>query len=165
MGSVSQLGYLQRRPGQAVNGFPRWPLLGAGFLLLFAISAVVFGQATGIGTLKNPTGSPNAVRDIIILQDKVSGDVTVSDALTGQELSRFGAQEGGFVRGSLRAFNRMRLVSGVAETQPYRLIRWTGGAVTLSDTGTGERFYLDAFGRDNAAAFAKFLNNHGGVEK
>jgi putative photosynthetic complex assembly protein len=161
MGSVSQLGYFQRRQGAPINRFPKIPLMTAGFLILFAIGATMFGQVTGIGTVKTPSGTPAAVRDLVILQ-KDNGEISVSDAGSGELLASYSQTEGGFVRGSLRAFNRMRLVAGVPQNQTYRLIAWTGGAVSLSDTGTGERFYLDAFGRDNAAAFAEFLNNHGG---
>jgi hypothetical protein len=33
------------------------------------------------------------------------------------------------------------------------MIRWENGSVSLSDTATGERIYLNAFGPDNAAAY------------
>jgi putative photosynthetic complex assembly protein len=161
MGSVSQLGYFQRRAGSVPNRFPKIPLIAAGLLLAFAIGATLFGQITGIGTVKTPTGTPVAMRDLVILEQE-NGLITVSDAGSGELLASLTSTQGGFVRGSLRAFKRMRLVSGVPQSQPYRVIEWTGGAVSLSDTATGERFYLDAFGRDNAAAFATFLNNHAG---
>jgi hypothetical protein len=37
---------------------------------------------------------------------------------------------------------------------PYRLILWEDGRLSLSDTATGQRYYLNAFGIDNARAFA-----------
>jgi putative photosynthetic complex assembly protein len=65
------------------------------------------------------------------------------------------------VRGSLRALSRMRLMAETPEGLPYRLIRWENGSVSLSDTATGERIYLNAFGPDNAAAYAELLASRG----
>jgi len=65
------------------------------------------------------------------------------------------------VRGSLRALTRMRLVAEMPESLPYRLIRWENGSVSLSDTATGERLYLNAFGPDIAAAYAEMLASRG----
>jgi putative photosynthetic complex assembly protein len=56
----------------------------------------------------------------------------------------------------------MRQVATVPFDTPYRLIKWEAGAVSLSDTGTGERIYLDAFGPDNVAAFEALLGEQEG---
>lgn len=138
------------------NAFPRLPLIAAGLMVLVATVGSGIAARTGIGALKAENGSPAAMRDIVLLQDE-NKRITVTDATSGEVLANYADGEGAFVRGSLRAFERMRLVSRVAPDQPYRLIRWENGAISLSDTGTGERFYLDAFGPDNAAAFAAFL--------
>ena len=138
------------------NAFPRLPLAGAAIMIVFAILAVAFAQRTGIGTMKADNGVPVEMRDIVLVQDPAK-KITITDASSGQLIASFEDGEGAFVRGSLRAFERMRLVSRIAPDQPYRLIRWQNGAISLSDTGTGERFYLDAFGPDNAAAFAAIL--------
>jgi putative photosynthetic complex assembly protein len=159
MNSVSHLGYLSRRQHRP-NPFPRGVLLGVVALLCFAASAIVFGQVTGIGTLKQQLGAPVAIRDIILSRTE-DGGVVVTDATTGSPVARYGQNEGGFVNGSLRAFERMRLVSKVANETPYRLIKWEGGMVSLSDTATGERIYLNPFGKDNAAAFEALLGQHG----
>ena len=85
----------------------------------------------------------------------------MNDAATGERIAELQPGEGGFVRGSLRAFDRMRLVAQAPADAPLRIIRWENGAISLSDTATGERVYLNAFGPDNAAAYAAFLENHG----
>jgi len=165
MGSVSELGYFQKRKERRSARFPKVPLISVFLLLSFAIGAVLFGQTTGIGTIKNAIGAPVAIRDIVL--SKSEGDVVVvTDARSGQVISEFAPQEGGFVRGSLRALERMRLVSKIPQDHPYRVIKWENGAVSLSDTATGERLYLNAFGKDNAAAFEKFLElKTAGVEQ
>ena len=128
--------------------------------LAFTVAAIVFANYTGIGTLKAELGKPVDIRDIVMVRAG-DGTVTVSDHHTEAVIARFAPGEGGFVSGSVRGLDRQRLVNGVPVTTPYRLIRWTSGATSLSDIGTGERLYLDAFGRDNAAAFAALLEGEG----
>lgn len=143
--------------------FPTMPLYGAFAFIAFAFTAVLFGQITDIGTIRVEAGNPVAVRDILLTKSDAQNLVTVTDYATGDQLASYAENEGGFVRGAFRGLSRIRHVNQVPETQPYRLIRWSSGAVSLSDTGTGERLYLDAFGRDNVAAFAQFLEGQGGV--
>jgi putative photosynthetic complex assembly protein len=164
MASASRLGYLADRRGRRGNPFPAGILAGAALLLFFAAGAIVFGQVTGIGVIKHRTGAPVAIRDIILSR----GDhdtVIVTDAATGGDIATYKKDTGGFVRGSLRAFERMRMVAKVSETAPYRLIKWQAGTVSLSDTATGERIYLEAFGKDNAAAFEALLGAQGGASQ
>jgi putative photosynthetic complex assembly protein len=162
MRSALSLGYLDGRKGQATNRFPVAILFGAIGLLVFSAGAILFGQTTGIGLVKQEVGRPVAVRDVTIT--RASGDaVVVTDAATGEMIATYPENTGGFVRGSLRAFERMRQVAAVPTDTAYRIIKWDTGRVSLSDTATGERIYLEAFGRDNAAAFAALLGQSEGT--
>lgn len=162
MRSALSLGYLDNRKGRATNRFPAWIVLAAISLLVFSAVAIVFGQATGLGLVKQQVGQPVAVRDIMI--SRGSGDtVIVTDVATNDVIAAYPKDAGGFVRGSLRAFERMRQVAAAPADAAYRIIKWNTGRVSLSDTATGERIYLEAFGRDNAAAFAALLDHQGGT--
>lgn len=143
---------------QTGGRFPRLPLYSALSFVGFAFVAIVFGQATGIGTVRLDLGAPAAIRDIVLFEEP-GETIGVKDAVSGSVIATYGVSEGGFVRGSVRGLQRMRLVAGVPPAAPYRLIRWDNGAVSLSDTATGERLYLEAFGPDNAAAFASLLGD------
>jgi putative photosynthetic complex assembly protein len=163
MRSALSLGYFDSRKGRVASRFPRWILLAMGGFLFFSVAAVLFGQTTGIGVVREAPSRPLNVRDITITR-AVGDRVVVTDVATGAVIAAYPPYQGGFVRGSLRAFDRMRDVAAVAKDAPYRLIRWENGRVSLSDTATGQRIYLDAFGRDNAAAFAALLDHQGGVK-
>jgi len=139
--------------------FPRLPLYSAFALIAFAVAAIVFGQTTGIGTVMNNDGRPVDMIDLVIVHEEETGVTFVRDA-SGKVLAEYQTGEGGFVSGSVRGLARMRLVAEASTTEPYRLIRWESGAVTLSDTVTGQRIYLNAFGPDNVAAFAQFLGRN-----
>jgi putative photosynthetic complex assembly protein len=161
MGTASHLGYWADRKGKTPNRVPRGLFFGLLGLLAFTAAAIIFGQTTGLGLVKQQLGTPVAMRDLMITRS-TSDFVVVTDVATGREIASYGPQAGGFVRGSLRAFERMRQVARVPVDTPYRLIKWEAGAVSLSDIGTGERIYLDAFGRDNVAAFEALLGLQGG---
>ncbi len=144
-------------PSRRHARFPVVPFYGIMALLAVAVSATIFGTTTGIGTVKDSFGKPVAIRDIIITAID-NNAIQVIDAHTSQIIETYENGKGGFVRGSMRAMTRVRSSSNAVNTQPYRIIRWENGAVSLSDTVTGQRYYLNAFGPDNAAAFAALLD-------
>ncbi|MEZ5790953.1 MAG: photosynthetic complex assembly protein PuhC [Nitratireductor sp.] len=137
--------------------FPIIPFYAVLGFLAVSVAATVFGTVTGIGKLEDPFGKPQAIRDIVI-SGGMDLPVQVLDAHSGKTIASYPVGEGGFVRGSLRALSRMRFVAKTDESVPYRLIRWENGAISLSDTASGERLLLNAFGPDNAAAFAELLD-------
>lgn len=144
-----------RRPS-----FPRLPLYSAFALIAFAIAAIAFGERTGIGTVRTETGTPVDMIDLTLSQEP--GDrVVVKEAASGRVIADFGPGEGGFIRGSIRGLARMRMVAEAEADAPYRLIKWNSGALTFSDTATGQRIHLNAFGPDQVAAFEKLLNPEG----
>lgn len=145
---------------RTASRFPRLPLaLGLG-LIGFTFCAIIFGMTTGIGVMQEASGKPQAIRDIIVAGTHDT-QITIFDARSGEALSTLSPTEGGFVRGSLRGLTRIRQVAGTPLDQPYRIIKWESGAVSLSDTATGERIYLNAFGPDHAAAYEQLLASRG----
>lgn len=150
--------------GKRPPRFPRLPLFGALTFVAVVFVIVLFGRFTDIGTVRVATHTPVDIRDVVFLP-QATGGMVVTDATNGAVIATIGPDEDGFVQGALRGLGRVRQIANVPSTQPYRLIKWQGGAVSLSDTGTGERIYLNAFGPDNAAAFARFLNHKVGDEQ
>lgn len=150
----------QRKGGG--SRFPKLPLIMGFSLVGFAFLVTLLGVTTGIGTDKTDFGRPAAIRDVVF-SGSLATALSVIDAGSGEVIATFGEGEGGFVRGSMRALKRIRFVSGAGTdfNAPYRIIRWENGAVSLSDTSTGERMVLNAFGPDNAAAFAQLIDLRG----
>ena len=161
---MEQIKVVRKDPApRRTERFPTLPLFAALGFVAFTFAAVLFGQITEIGTVRVEIGEAVEIRDIVMTKATRGDIVEVRDFATGDKLAAYAVNEGGFVRGAFRGLARNRRVANVPETQPYRLIRWSSGAVSLSDTGTGERLYLDAFGRDNVAAFAQFLDGQEGI--
>jgi putative photosynthetic complex assembly protein len=153
-------GWVSPRAGKRARPFPKLALFGALALLVFAIAATIFGKQTGIGTIRNPVMSPVAIRDLVIT-DMPGDRLSVVDAATGDRLEIIAPNKDGFIRGAMNGLRRERMLRGKPVDAPWRLIRWDNGRLTLSDTATGQRVELDAFGKTNAAAFARFLDNKG----
>jgi len=72
----------------------------------------------------------------------------------------FGAHDG-FVRGVLRGFARARKLRGLDRDAHFVLTRWADGRLSMHDPQTGHVVALEAFGPDNAAAFARLMRAPG----
>lgn len=142
------------KPGP--SAFPRLPLYSALALIAFAIAATWYGKTTETGTLRNPVTAPVAIREIVF-EERAAGVLAVLDAPSRETLEVIAPEADGFIRGSLRAMTFERKKRGVGADEPYRIIQWDTGRVTVSDPRTGLRIHLDAFGPTNSAAYARFL--------
>ena len=63
----------------------------------------------------------------------------------------------GFLRAALRTLAQARMRDNIGPETPLRLTRWSDGTVSLDDPTTGRAIGLDAFGADNAGAFAQLF--------
>ncbi|GAA0787206.1 phosphonoacetaldehyde hydrolase [Roseibium denhamense] len=137
--------------------FPKSFLLLVGALLIASVTIVVFNTSPGTHFQDRlALGEAVQEREIVISQ-KGMGVIDIFDAQTGAKIAVFNDKKGGFVRGAMPALKRLRLVNDVPQDEPYRLVQWESGGLTLEDTAVKKRFYLNAFGKDNAASFASLL--------
>jgi putative photosynthetic complex assembly protein len=137
------------------------PFHAALLLIVFALAAATFGRVTGIGTVMRDFGQPADIRELVF-NPMADGRLVVSDAMTGEQLVAFAEGQGGFARGGIEGLRRQRMIKSIAATEPYRLILWENGYLTLADPATGIQIELQAFGADNVKAFKQFLNR--GIE-
>lgn len=91
--------------------------------------------------------------------DEPGGAVVVSDTLTGRQIARLDVGEGGFVRSTMRSLARERMRRDIARDPPFELARFADRSLILRDPQTGRSIDLVAFGDDNEAAFAAFLDH------
>lgn len=142
------------------RSFPRLPLFAAMGLIGFALIATVFSETTEIGTLRASAGSPTAIRDLVFAKT-ADGSLAITDAESGDLIRVIAPNAGGFIPGAIQGLGQTRKVKQIDPATPYRLIAWDDGQLTLSDTGTGERIVLNAFGPTNAGAFHELLDEKG----
>lgn len=135
---------------------PRAALIGAFALVGFSILAAAVGRLSGVGVTALPPGVAVQVRELRF-EDQPDGAVVVHESGVGQPVSRINPGQHGFVRGVLRGFARARRLAGLEGVGPFVLTRWADGRLSLHDPATGHVVPLEAFGPDNAAAFAELL--------
>jgi len=135
--------------------FPKGVLYAAGSLVIGAMILTAVGQSTGIGTVMTPDA--NEVHSVDVrFEDRDDGGIVVKGA-DGAEISVFEPGSGGFVRGVLRGLARDRRLEDVGPDEPFSLTLWSDGRLSLADPSTGREIELNAFGKDNAAPFARLL--------
>ena len=139
------------RPARPVFG--RVPQIAVVVAIMAALGAAVIGPAAGGGPTAPPPSTVVAERTLGF-QDRADGAVVVTE--NGAQVAVFEGEQG-FVRGILRSMARQRRGEGLASAQPFHLVAWADGRLTLDDVATGERLDLEAFGPTNAAVFASLL--------
>jgi putative photosynthetic complex assembly protein len=90
-------------------------------------------------------------------EDRPSGVVAVFSEKDGRLLGSFERGSGSFVRGILRSMTRERRSRDLGSEAPFRLARYSDGALTIRDQATGRKIYLDAFGTSNVEVFERLL--------
>jgi len=135
--------------------FPRSLLLGAGSVIALALIGVVVVRAMGLGTGEPVPAPATSSRDLQFV-DADNGGVHVVDA-RGEPIAELAPGTNGFLRATLRGLVRERKRRGIGPEIPFRLSAHTDGRLTLVDPTTGRVVDLEAFGPDNAGAFASLL--------
>lgn len=131
-------------------------LAGIGGLIAIVLAIVATVRLTGTVDTWTPLGPAVATRDLRFT-DAENGAVAVFDATSAERIALVQPGDGGFLRVVLRGLARTRRRRGIGAEPPFRLTRWADKALSLEDTATGKRIYLNAFGVSNADMFAQFL--------
>ena len=134
--------------------FPRWLPLALGALLLSVLLATAAVRLSGV-SIRTPDASAVQTR-LLRFEDRPDGSVAVIDHANGRELQTLQGEQG-FLRGALRALARERRLHALGPQAPFELTARADGRLTLSDTATGARLDLEAFGPTNAGVFARLL--------
>jgi putative photosynthetic complex assembly protein len=142
----------------AGQSFPRAPLLGAGALVLASLLAVATMRLSGAPPM-TVAPSPVVIERQLNFEDAVGGGVDVIDARSGTRLSHLEPGADGFIRATLRSLVRERRLQRIGAEAPFVLSSHADGRLTLADPATGRSVNLEAFGPDNAGAFARLLGN------
>jgi putative photosynthetic complex assembly protein len=141
------------------------PLSIAGYLIATHPRPLYRANPDGIALPPDPAMQ---YPDLSLLDGMEQLDITfrrgASDSLyvvateTGTTLRRYGAMEGGFIRGVLRPLDHERARHGVAADAPYQLMRDREGRLTLRDEGSNLEIEIAAFGVTSYELFASLLD-------
>lgn len=137
------------------GSFPRAFLYGAGILMLSTIVLAGWSRHSR-ASLPPPKAAAAVMAVDLHFEDRRDGGVDISGG-DGQRIAEFAPNTNGFARSVLRSMTRQRRLGGIGPETPFRLTRLANGRLTLSDPATGVQINLEAFGSDNAGAFAGLL--------
>ncbi|WP_200257334.1 photosynthetic complex assembly protein PuhC [Halorhodospira neutriphila] len=107
--------------------------------------------------------NPPVAERALSFEDR-DGEVVVRDARSGEVLEVLGTGEGAFIRSTVRQLAQQRTRTGDTQEVPFMLRGQADGRLLLADPVTGRRVDLSAFGKTNAAAFARFLEGQGSAK-
>jgi putative photosynthetic complex assembly protein len=136
---------------------PRGGVLAGAALILFALAAVTAVRLTGVGGTHMTLPAAVESRDLRF-EDGQHGAVLVFDAGDHQLVDTLAPGSNGFIRVVMRGLARERKLGDIGAQPPFRLTRYAGGEITLTDTSTGKQIDLGAFGSTNTEAFARLIN-------
>ncbi len=132
-------------------------------LIVFTVLATGLGRWSDVGSVHMPTAY--AVETLFLqFEDLDDGGVAIRKAQDHSLLFKVEPGTNGFIRGTLRGLARERRLSGLGADQPFVLIHWNNGSISLQDESTGRRVDLDAFGITNAQAFAQLFLIEGALK-
>ena len=141
---------------------PKGGVLAAAALVMFSLASVTTVRLTGVGEVHMTLPAAVQSRDLQFV-DGNNGTVLVYDAIDHQLIDTLAPGSNGFIRVVLRGLARERRLGDIGSQPPFRLTRYAGGQITLTDTSTGKQIDLGAFGSSNTEAFARLMNLHGGA--
>ncbi len=132
-------------------------LLAATMALTGAVSLGLLPQSANPSASRAAQNIGAAQERMLYFADQTDGTVLISDASTGQSLKTIGFGEGGFVRATMRRLVKARRATGIGSAQPFKLVRWENGALSLMDPATGKQAEIYGYGADHVRAFAELL--------
>ncbi len=136
---------------------PGAALLAAAALIMFSIGIAVAARQ-GLISGDAPIVADAVQERALLFKDRRQGGIEVVAADTGRVLAVFEPGTNGFARGVMRGLARDRRARGFGPEQPFRLVRFDDGRLTLIDSTTGRTIELVSFGPTNAGVFARLLS-------
>jgi putative photosynthetic complex assembly protein len=136
---------------------PKGGVFAGAALILFALVAVTTVRLTGAGGSHMTLPAAVESRDLQF-EDGQNGAVLVYDAGDHQLVDTLAPGTNGFIRVVMRGLARERKLGDIGAQPPFRLTRYSGGEITLTDTSSGKQIDLGAFGSSNTQAFARLMN-------
>lgn len=133
-------------------------VVGVTFLLTGSVAVGLMDRPKPASAVRAEQGVARVAERTLVFADREDGALVIAEPgrTDAVEVLEPGSNEG-FIRGVMRSMSRERRMRGVGPEEPYRLILWADGRLSLLDEATGRTVELDSFGADNRAAFRALL--------
>lgn len=140
--------------------FPRWIFIGGMAVMLASLILTGYGSYTQGPWAEKRAGTPVMERVLVFAKHSDESWAVHDAAADGALIHHLAPGPGdySFIDGVMRSFGRDRLALGASPKAPFILTLWSDGSLSLTDPVTDEDIFLNAFGKDNVAAFASLLH-------
>ncbi len=137
---------------------PRMLLRAMLVMVLCSVALVVYARLTDRPLVAAPPeGVPIVTERVIVLAGDMAGRALVTD-MDGRVIADLPGDEGGFVAGIWRVVQRERMLRGLPDDLPLRLVLYEDSRLAIYDDFTGWRAQLIGFGIDNYRTFYALLD-------
>lgn len=137
---------------------PRILLRAMLLMVVVSVVLVVFARLTDRPLVAAPPqGIPMVSERIIVLSGDMAGRALVTD-MDGRVIADLPGDQGGFVAGIWRVTQRERMLRGLPDDLPLRLVLYEDNRLVVYDDFTDWRAQLIGFGIDNYRTFYRLLD-------
>lgn len=133
---------------------PIWLRIGA---LSFVLGAILLASFVSVNSEAELERGDAVASRQINFHDEPGGWISVRDASDDEEILRLEPSRDNFMRGVMRSMARERRAKGVTNEPPFEVTAWGSGHLSVTDTATGRRVEISAFGADNVDSFARLV--------
>lgn len=137
---------------------PMMMLRAIAVMLVLVVVLVAYARLTGVPPMAIPSQDGVVQDRSVHLVVARSGAVKVLAEDGNTVIADLDANEAGFVSGVARSLAMKRKRANVANDTPVHILRFDDGRIGIKDDASGWRAQLTGFGKDNAAAFARLLD-------
>lgn len=137
---------------------PRILLRAMLLMVVISLLLVVFARLTDRPLVAAPPqGIPVVTERIIVLSGDMAGRALVTD-MDGRVIADLPGDQGGFIAGIWRVTQRERMLRGLPDNLPLRLVLYEDSRLVIYDDFTDWRAQLIGFGIDNYRIFYNLLD-------
>ncbi len=137
---------------------PRILLRAMLLMVVVTVVLVAFARLTDRPLVAAPPqGIPMVSERIIVLAGDMAGRALVTD-MDGRVIADLPGDQGGFVAGIWRVTQRERMLRGLPDDLPLRLVLYEDSRLVIYDDFTDWRAQLIGFGIDNYRVFYNLLD-------
>ena len=142
------------------------PAIIIGGALVMAVSLLAVSSARmGVAPRQTrPVDVAVASYDFRVAAPDASGIETVLSARDGARVAPLSRRGDDFLPSLVETLRQERVLKGVSGAQPFRLLRFADGRVSLEDLATGRELNLESFGSVNEANAGRLIDQGRAVD-
>lgn len=139
-------------------------IIGGGLVMAVSLLVVVSARMGVAPRQTRPVAAAVASYDFRVSAPDSTGMETVLSARNGARVGPLAGRGDDFLPSLVDKLHQERRLKGLADTAPFRLVRFSDGRVSMQDPVTGRELNLESFGSVNEANAARLIDEGQAVD-